>query len=330
MTPARSLLASLAALASLSAVAACPFCDVVGRSLVQRRDAAVVVAVGEAGGEAREDEGIVSQPLVVRGVISGMGIAVADTVIARVAGPVEGPAVVFGDATGRFEAVAADESLLGYVATAPPAEAPAAGRLAWFARRLEHPDTAIAEARSSGDAAKADACTRALEQALLIPGTDLRAGYDGLLGGLFVARGEAALDWLGEHGLLAADTRAGDARHTLAALRFAWQYLATTVPRAKIAEAAARLVANPAVAADAVVDLARWQHWESVDCVTALWDRLGSNDPLIRRAVAGYLTACPLEPAGREAARLQAAEPERWAAAVGAAGLPPRAAAESR
>ena len=127
MTPARSLLASLAALASLSAVAACPFCDVVGRSLVQRRDAAVVVAVGEAGGEAREDEGIVSQPLVVRGVISGMGIAVADTVIARVAGPVEGTAVVFGDATGRFEAVAADESLLGYVATAPPAEAPAAG-----------------------------------------------------------------------------------------------------------------------------------------------------------------------------------------------------------
>ena len=383
MTPARSLLASLAALASLSAVAACPFCDVVGRSLVQRRDAAVVVAVGEAGGEAREDEGIVSQPLIIRAVISGMGIAVADTVIARVAGPVEGTAVVFGDATGRFEAVAADESLLGYVATAPPAEAPAAGRLAWFARRLEHPDTAIAEdafmefglaeyadvvaaagslrelnlrawitepaidqrrrgfyglalgivaaeARSSGDATKADACTRALEQALLIPGTDLRAGYDGLLGGLFVARGEAALDWLGEHGLLAADTRAGDARHTLAALRFAWQYLATTVPRAKIAEAAARLVANPAVAADAVVDLARWQHWESVDCVTALWDRLGSDDPLIRRAVAGYLTACPLEPAGREAARLQAAEPERWAAAVGAAGLPPRAAAESR
>ena len=187
-----------------------------------------------------------------------------------------------------------------------------------------------AEARARGDAAQADACTRTLEQALLIPGTDLRAGYDGLLGGLFVARGEAALDWLGEHGLLAADTRAGDARHTLAALRFAWQYLATTVPRAKIAEAAARLVANPAVAADAVVDLARWQHWESVDCVTAVWDRLGSNDPLIRRAVAGYLIACPLEPAGREAARLQAAEPERWAAAVGAAGLPPRAAAESR
>ena len=386
MTPARSLPAALVAfvaLASLSAVAACPFCDVVGRSLIQRRDTAVVVAVGEADGEAREEEGIVSQPLVVRGVISGMGIAIADTVIARVAGPVVGTAIVFGDVTGRFEAVAADESLLGYVATAPPAEAPAAERLAWFAHRLEHPDTAIAQdafmefglaeyadvvaaagplteldlrawitepaidqrrrgfyglalgivaaaARASGDAAQADACTRALEQALLIPGTDLRAGYDGLLGGLFVARGEAALDWLGQHGLLAADTRAGDARHTLAALRFAWQYLAATVPRAKIAEAAARLVANPAVAADAVVDLARWQHWESVDCVTALWDRLGSDDPLIRRAVAGYLTACPLEPAGREAARLQAAEPQRWAAAVQAAGLPPRAAAESR
>lgn len=56
--------------------------------------------------------------------------------------------------------------------------------------------------------------------------------------------------------------------------------------------AAARLLANPAVAADAAVDLARWQHWASVDDVAALWERLGADDPLVRRAVAGYLTAC--------------------------------------
>jgi hypothetical protein len=165
----------------------------------------------------------------------------------------------------------------------------------------------------------------ALERAILAEGSDLRAGYDGLLGGLLVARGEAAVDWFRSHGLLAADTRTGDARHALAALRFAWEYLAAEVPREKLAAAAAELLVNPAVAADVVVDLARWQHWATIDDVAALWGRLGAADPLVRRAVAGYLTACPLEQAKRHAAAIAATDSEAWAAAVAAASLPPRA-----
>lgn len=372
----RVIVALVAASAGTAAVA-CPFCDVVGRPLAARRDAAAVVAVGEAGGAAREEEGVVRQPFAVRGVLRGTGIEAGADLTARVAGPVAGTAVLFGDEDGRFEAVAADETLLGYVAAAPRAEADPAARLAWFARWLEHPERAIAEdafsefglaefeavvaaagaldgprlaawvlepaidqrrrgfyglalgivarrAAEQGDAAAGSTCLAALEQALAAEGTDLRAGYDGLLGGLLVARGEAALDWLRDHELLAADTRAGDARHTLAALRFAWEYLAERVPRERVAAAAARLLANPAVAADAAVDLARWRHWTSVADVATLWDRLGRDDPLVRRAVAGYLTACPLPEAGRHAAAIAAADPETWAAAVAAAGLPPR------
>lgn len=374
----RVIVALVAASAGTVAVA-CPFCDVVGRPLAARRDAAAVAAVGEAGGAAREEEGVVRQPFVVRSVLRGTGVEPGDDVTARVAGPITGTAVLFGDEAGRFEAVAADETLLGYVAAAPRAEADPAGRLPWFARWLEHPERVVAEdafsefglapfeavvaaagaldraklaawvtepaidqrrrgfyglalgivarrAAEQGDAAEASACLVALEQALAAEGTDLRAGYDGLLGGLLVARGEAALDWLRDHGLLAADTRAGDARHTLAALRFAWEYLAERVPRERVAAAAARLLANPAVAADAAVDLARWRHWASVADVATLWDRLGRDDPLVRRAVAGYLTACPLESAASHAATIAAAAPEAWAAAVAAAALPPRAA----
>ena len=357
---------------------ACPFCDVVGRTLAQRRDAAASVAVGEARGEARSDRSVLRQPFVVRGVIRGEGGARSEPITARVAGPITGTAVLFGDAAGGFEAVAADETLLGYVVAAPAVEAPADTRLRWFARWLEHPNQAIAEdafaefglapfeavvsaadafdpaklrawldepaidqrrrgffglavgiaaakARGSGDTAEANACLEALDRAVATPGSDLRAGYDGLLGGLLVARGGAALGWFREHGLLEAQTRAGDARHTLAALRFAWEYLADEIPRDEIAIAAARLLANPAVAADATVDLARWQHWASADDVAALWSRLGADDPLVRRAVAGYLSACPLPEAGRHAAAIAAADPDRWAAAVAAAGLPPRA-----
>ncbi len=360
------------------AAAACPFCDVVTRPLAERRDAAAVVAVGEADGEAREAEGVVRQPFLVRAVLRGTGIAVDDTLTARVPGPVSGTGLLFGTAGGEFEAVAADETLLGYVAGAPAAEAAAAGRLEWFARWLEHPDAAIAEdafaefglapfaavvaaaggldpeklvawvaepaidqrrrgfyglalgivarrAADAGDTDRASNCLAALERALLAEGTDLRAGYDGLLGGLLVARGEAAIEWFSTHGLVDATTRAGDARHALAALRFAWEYLADDVPRERVAAAAARLLANPAVAADAAVDLARWQHWASIDEVAALWPRLGGDDPLVRRAVAGYLSACPLAEAKRRTAAIAAADPEAWAAALAAAALPPRA-----
>lgn len=369
---------TIAVLVCLATAAACPFCDVVGRSLAQRRDAAAFVAAAEATGAPEAGPEGLWQSFFVRSVLRGDAFAVDDRVKARVPGPVTGTALVLGDAGGGCEALAADETLLGYVAAAPPTEAPAAGRLAWFARWLEHPQAAIASdafaefglaayadvvaaahaldparlagwveepaidqrrrgfyglalgilarrATAAGDPAGAAARTAVLERALTAPGSDLRAGYDGLLGGLLVARGEAALDWLVERGLAAADTRAGDARHVLSALRFAWEELADDVPRARVAATAARLLANPAVAADAAVDLARWRHWESVADVAALWDRLGADDPLVRRAVAGYLTACPLEPATRHAAAIAAADPERWAAAVSAAGLPPRA-----
>lgn len=356
---------------------ACPFCDVVTRPLAERRDGAAVVAVGEAVGEAWSENGRVRQRFSVRGVIRGTALAPDDVITAHVPGPVTGTAVLFGDGDGGFGAVAADETLLGYLAAAPVTETAAATRLAWFARWLEHPNATIAEdafsefglapfeavvaaagaldarnlagwlaepaidqrrrgfyglalgilarrAAQAGDAGDATRAVAVLEHALTAEGTDLRAGYDGLLGGLLVARGGDALGWFREHGLLEAQTRAGDARHTLSALRFAWEYLADEIPRAEIAAAAARLLANPAVAADATVDLARWQHWASVREVAALWGRLGADDPLVRRAVAGYLTACPLPEAKAHAAAIAAADPDRWAAAVAAAGLPPR------
>jgi len=368
------------AAAAWSAVAiACPFCDVVGRPLAVRRDAAAVVAVGEPAGAAQAEQGLVLQPFRVQSVIRGAGVAADDAVTARVPGPVRGTALLFGDDAGLFEAFAADETLLAYVVTAPAVEAAAVGRLEWFARWLEHPEPAIAtdafmefglaefgavvaaagaldpdklaawvtepaidqrrrgfyglalgilarRAAEAGDGAVATRAVAALERVLAAKGSDLRAGYDGLLGGLLVARGRAAVEWMTDRGLLAADTRAGDARHALSALRFAWESLADQVPRSVTAEAAARLLANPAVAADAAIDLARWQYWKSVDEVAALWERLGGDDPLVRRAVAGYLEACPNEPAKRHAAEIAAADPERWKAAVAAASLPPRSA----
>ncbi len=162
----------------------------------------------------------------------------------------------------------------------------------------------------------------ALRAAIDRPASDLRAGFDGLLAGLVVAEGEAGLDALESRGLLEAATRAGDARHALTVLRFAGENLAATLPRERVAAATARLLANPAVAADAAIDLARYGDWSVVDRVAGLWDTLGRDDPLVRRAVAGYLAACPLPVAGKHLGRLRAADPDRLRAALESAAGP--------
>ena len=353
------------------AAVACPFCGVVGRSLAQRRDAAAVTAVGESAGPAARDEaGRLAQPFAVRQAIRGRAV-VGDIVAARVAGPVAGTALVFGDTAG-WEAVSADEALLAHVAAAPATADPAARRLAWYAARLEHRDPAIAadaftefglasftavrDAAESFDAdklqqwieepgidqrrrgfyglalgivaaAEPESIVRerhlgVLRRAAEAPGTDLRAGFDGVLAGIVVAEGEAGLDYLATRGLLAGGTRAGDARHALAVLRFAWENLGATVPRKRVADATSRLLANPAVAAEAAVDLARYQDWSAVDAVAALWEPLGRDDPLVRRAVAGYLAACPLPAARGHLDRLREADPASLRAALEAAAGP--------
>jgi hypothetical protein len=163
---------------------------------------------------------------------------------------------------------------------------------------------------------------RVLHEAIEAPADDFRAGFDGLLGGVLVAEGEAGLTYLAGLGLLGPEARPVDQRHMLSALRFAWESLAETIPREAVAEATRRLVAAPVVATDAVIDLARYRYWAAVDDVAALWNTVGQDDPLVRRAVAGYLTACPLPEARRRLDTLAATDPERLREAIEAAALP--------
>lgn len=202
--------------------------------------------------------------------------------------------------------------------------------LAWLTdegidrRRRGFYGLALGLAARTADHATREAATVALRAAVESPGDDLRAGYDGILAGVLVAEDEAGLGYLRDRGLFAATTRPGDARHALAALRFAWECLAETIPRGRVAEATAGLLDNPAVAADTAVDLARYGRWDDVDRVAALWPALGRDDPLVRRAVAGYLEACPLPAARSHRERLAASDPAAWAAARAAAAGPGR------
>jgi hypothetical protein len=142
------------------------------------------------------------------------------------------------------------------------------------------------------------------------------------LAGVLVAEGDAGLAYLENRGLFGRQARALDQRHLLAAVRFAGESLAATIPRERIIAVTAALLASPALAADAAVDLARYQAWHTVDEVARLWDTLGANDPLVRRAVAGYLNACPLPRAKAELERIREANPVFFQQALDAAALP--------
>lgn len=356
----------------------CPFCGVVGESLASRRDRAACVSLAEADGAAGADaNGLLVQRFVMRQSLRGDCPADGEpqAVMARVSAAVDGTAVLFGDRRDAedamaWSAVAANEGVIGYVAAAPSVQEPAAERLAWFARRLEHPDPTIAadaflefglapykavrDASAAFDAEKLRAWVRdgpvdqrrrgfyglalglvaatrpaeraasisVLHDAIEAPADDFRAGFDGLLGGVLVAEGETGLAYLAGRRLLGPEARPVDQRHMLSALRFAWESLAETIPREAVADATRRLLLAPVVAADAAVDLARYGHWGAVDDVATLWDRLGRDDPLVRRAVAGYLMACPLPEARRWLDTLAAPDPERLREAVDAAALP--------
>jgi hypothetical protein len=353
---------------------ACPFCGPVGDSLARRRDTAGFVCIAEAADRARPDaSGLLAGAFRVIQVLPDTPGRVAGEppplVTARVAAPVEGTAVLFGSAESppRWTAVAADETLLGHVVTAPAITQPVGERLSWFAARLEHPEPAIADdafaefavapftavreaaealaARplaawvadpatdqqrrgfyglalgvvvAEGSANARDLSSAPLRAALDTAGGDFRTGADGLMAGILVAEGVEGLEWLADR---ASPDRPVDQRQLLAALRFAREYLTGTIPAARISAVTAELAQSPAVAALAIIDLARAEAWEEVDVVAAWWDP-AADDPLIRRAVAGYLVACPRAAAREHLDRIGREDPAGLAAARAAADLP--------
>ena len=358
--------------------AACPFCGAVGQPLAARRAAAAAVAVAEPAGPASvQADGVILQPFVLHQRLAGqLAVVPGEELLARVDAPVQGTAAVFlavpdqPDRPVRHTAVSADETRLGYLAAAPPVTQPAAVRLRWFARWLEHPDPVLAQdayaefglapfeaVREAADALPAadlslwvnevginqqrrgfyglalglvaavdpqqrDACRAALQQALTAPADDFRGGFDGILAGVLVADGAPGLEMLIARGLLEASARPVEKRQMLAVLRFAWESLSEEIPREQVAHATARLLASPVTAAEAAVDLARYRWWEAADAVAALWDMLGDDDPLIRRAVAGYLTACPTPRARELSAAIRRHDADRFDQAVAASQLP--------
>jgi hypothetical protein len=149
---------------------------------------------------------------------------------------------------------------------------------------------------------------------------DFIAGFDGLLGGYLLLAGDRGLKHLEERYLANPKSADGHVRHTLAALRFYHEY-GREIPRARLSEALRRLLDRPEFAAAAIVDLARWQDWQSLDRIAGLYGQKGYEAGAIKRSIVGYLLVCPGEPAAKHLDRLRRADPKAVADAEKAISL---------
>jgi hypothetical protein len=145
-------------------------------------------------------------------------------------------------------------------------------------------------------------------------GQDFRAGFDGVLGGYLMLAGRPGLDVLVSRYFANPQAAEGDVRHALTALRFYHEY-GQTIPAAEQCAALRHLLARAEMADQVITDLARWNDWDAMTSVAALYTQPGYDQPRVRRSIVGYLLSCPLKPGAAELARLRMLDPQGVAAA---------------
>lgn len=148
-----------------------------------------------------------------------------------------------------------------------------------------------------------------LRTLIVAPEDDFRAGFDGILGSYLLLEGDAGLTLVESRYLADAAAADGDVRHALAAIRFYNEY-GREIPQARLRAAVRHLLARPEFAEAAVTDLARMRGWEALDEIANLYARPGFDQPRTRRAIVGYLLACPEPQALRALERLRKTDPE--------------------
>jgi hypothetical protein len=164
-----------------------------------------------------------------------------------------------------------------------------------------------------GDGARRDNADF-LRQMIMTPEDDFRAGFDGILGGYLLLKGSAGLELIETRYLANPRAADGDVRHALVAIRFCHEYV-SEIPIERLRSAVGHLLARPEFAAVAITDLARWQDWGALVRIGQLYTQKSYSDPAVRRAIIGYLLACPGRQASEELARLREIDPQGVATA---------------
>ncbi len=161
----------------------------------------------------------------------------------------------------------------------------------------------------TGNASERRASTDFLKKLILSPEDDFRAGFDGILGGYLMLSGTDGLDLIESRYLANPRAADGDVRHALTAMRFYHEY-GRDIPAARLNSAVGKLLKRHEFAEAAITDLARWKDWTSLNAVASLYSDPTYFQPATRRAIVGYLLACPLPQSAKLLANLRQIDPQ--------------------
>ena len=167
---------------------------------------------------------------------------------------------------------------------------------------------ALLLALGAQDAAQREQAAGFLQRILVEQPDGFRSGLDGFIGAYLLAAGPAGLQWVRRRWLAAPESDPGIQRHLLRALEVLHQYGPREL-RPGMALCAQRLLDYPAVRTEAIRTLARWQHWDSLPRLLALWEKTGRDDARLRRWIVGYLLLCPRPQARRKLEQIRKQHP---------------------
>lgn len=137
----------------------------------------------------------------------------------------------------------------------------------------------------------------------------MKAGLDALLACYLILKGQEGLNEVEELFLKNPDAEYADTYAAIMAIRFHGNET-DVIPKTELVKALRHLLERPELADLVIPDLARWQDWEVMPRLVALFKNADEKSSWVRVPVINYLRSCPLEEAKRQIEELSEIDPD--------------------
>ena len=119
------------------------------------------------------------------------------------------------------------------------------------------------------------------------PTETFRLGLDGMMGGYILLLKDEGLPLL--EARLSSQSTITESYAAMQALRFLWEYAPQCVGKDRLRQAMRTALDRPQLAELAIIDLTRWEDWDSMPRLVEMFDSPAYSEKTTRRAVARYL-----------------------------------------
>ena len=118
---------------------------------------------------------------------------------------------------------------------------------------------------------------------------DSRLGFNGLVAGYLVLAGRPGMEFIRNQILTSPQADLNQRFAVMEALRFLWTYEQNPAPKSELIKTMRTMLTDSRLTALAIIDLARWQDWDSVERIASLYNRAGYDDPNTKKTIIRYL-----------------------------------------